>query len=45
MTENVALNVLPWLGRGDKEKADTAACDAITGVFDRGRGGQGTVGE
>jgi fructose-1,6-bisphosphatase II len=33
-TENAALNVLPWLGRGEKEKADAAACDAITGVFD-----------
>src|SRR5262245_8768102 len=33
-TENAALNVLPWLGRGDKEKADAAACAAINGVFD-----------
>jgi fructose-1,6-bisphosphatase II len=33
-TENAALNVLPWLGRGEKEKADAAACDAMTGVFD-----------
>jgi fructose-1,6-bisphosphatase II len=33
-TENAALNVLHWLGRGDKESADAAACDAITGVFD-----------
>ena len=33
-TENAALNVLHWLGRGDKEKADAAACDAINGVFD-----------
>jgi fructose-1,6-bisphosphatase II len=33
-TENAALNVLPWLGRGDKERADAAACDAISGVFD-----------
>jgi fructose-1,6-bisphosphatase II len=33
-TENAALNVLPWLGRGEKEKADLAACDAIRGVFD-----------
>src|SRR6202022_1715957 len=32
--ENAALNVLPWLGRGEKEKADAAACDAINGVFD-----------
>lgn len=34
-TENAALNVVHWLGRGDKEKADAAACDAIYGVFDR----------
>jgi fructose-1,6-bisphosphatase II len=34
-TENAALNVLPWLGRGEKEKADAAACDAIHGVFDQ----------
>jgi fructose-1,6-bisphosphatase II len=33
-TENAALNVLHWLGRGAKEKADAAACDAINGVFD-----------
>ncbi len=33
-TENAALNVLHWLGRGQKEQADAAACDAINGVFD-----------
>ncbi len=33
-TENAALNVVHWLGRGEKEKADAAACDAINGVFD-----------
>jgi fructose-1,6-bisphosphatase II len=33
-TENAALNALSWLGRGEKEKADEAACDAIYGVFD-----------
>jgi fructose-1,6-bisphosphatase II len=33
-TENAALSVVPWLGRGEKEKADSAACDAINGVFD-----------
>src|SRR5437667_12312447 len=33
-TENAALNSLAWLGRGEKEKADAAACDAILGVFD-----------
>jgi fructose-1,6-bisphosphatase II len=33
-TEAAALNVLPWLGRGEKEKADGAASDAIRGMFD-----------
>ncbi len=33
-TENAALNSLAWLGRGEKELADAAACDAIYGVFD-----------
>jgi fructose-1,6-bisphosphatase II len=33
-TEAAALNSLPWMGRGDKEKADAAACDAIRGMFD-----------
>src|SRR2546423_10534183 len=33
-TENAALNAVHWLGRGEKEKADAAACDAIYGVFD-----------
>ncbi len=33
-TENAALNSLSWLGRGEKEFADEAACDAIYGVFD-----------
>ena len=33
-TENAALNVVHWLGRGEKETADAAACDAINGVFD-----------
>ncbi len=33
-TENAALNVVHWLGRGEKEKADAAACDAIHGVLD-----------
>ena len=33
-TENAALNAIHWLGRGDKEKGDAAACDAIYGVFD-----------
>ena len=33
-TEAAALNSLPWLGRGEKEKADDAACDAMRGMFD-----------
>src|SRR4051812_38357756 len=33
-TEAAALNSLSWLGRGDKEAADAAACDAIRGMFD-----------
>jgi len=33
-TEAAALNVIPWLGRGEKEKADGAASDAIRGMFD-----------
>ena len=33
-TENAALNAIHWLGRGEKEFGDAAACDAIYGVFD-----------
>lgn len=33
-TENAAINSLHWLGRGEKELADAAACDAIRGMFD-----------
>ncbi len=33
-TEIAALNTLQWLGKGGKEKADEAACDAIRGMFD-----------
>jgi len=33
-TENAALNAIHWLGRGEKDKGDAAACDAIYGVFD-----------
>ena len=33
-TEMAALNTLQWLGKGAKEKADAAACDAIRGMFD-----------
>ena len=33
-TEIAALNTLQWLGKGQKEMADEAACDAIRGMFD-----------
>ncbi|CAF0695006.1 fructose-bisphosphatase class II family protein [Candidatus Methylacidithermus pantelleriae] len=33
-TEAAALNVIRWVGKGEKEKADAAACDAIRGMFD-----------
>lgn len=33
-TEAAALNAITWLGRGEKEQADAAACDAIRGMFD-----------
>lgn len=33
-TEAAALNALPWLGKGEKEEVDAAACDAIRGLFD-----------
>jgi len=33
-TENAALSAMHWMGRGEKESADAAACDAINGVFD-----------
>lgn len=33
-TEIAALNTLQWLGKGQKEKADEAACDAIRGMLD-----------
>lgn len=33
-TEMAALNTLQWLGKGQKELADAAACDAIRGMFD-----------
>jgi fructose-1,6-bisphosphatase II len=34
-TENAVLQAIRWSGRGEKEKADAAACAAIAGVFDR----------
>lgn len=33
-TEIAALNCMEWMGKGDKEAADAAACDAIRGMFD-----------
>ncbi|MBV9659065.1 MAG: class II fructose-bisphosphatase [Verrucomicrobia bacterium] len=33
-TEAAALNSIDWLGRGQKELADQAACDAMRGMFD-----------
>jgi fructose-1,6-bisphosphatase II len=33
-TEMAALSCLPWMGKGQKEAADAAACDAIRGMFD-----------
>src|SRR5260370_37391445 len=45
-TENAALNAIHWLGRGEKEKGDAAACDAIYGVFDiLDIRGEGVIGE
>jgi fructose-1,6-bisphosphatase II len=34
-TENAALQAIRWSGRGEKEKADAAACAAIAGVFEQ----------
>jgi fructose-1,6-bisphosphatase II len=33
-TEVAALNASRWMGKGDKNAADQAACDAIRGMFD-----------
>ena len=33
-TEGGALNAYKWMGKGDKESGDFAACDAIRGLFD-----------
>lgn len=33
-TEAAALNACKWLGKGDKNEADAAACDAMRGMFD-----------
>ena len=32
--EAAALSAYKWMGKGDKESADFAACDAIRGLFD-----------
>src|SRR4051812_40387418 len=32
-TEAGALNVQKWIGKGEKNSADQAACDAIEGIF------------
>lgn len=33
-TEAAALNVFKWIGKGDKNAGDAAACDAMRGMFD-----------
>src|SRR5256885_6656326 len=33
-TEAAAITAYKWMGKGDKESADFAACDAIRGLFD-----------
>ncbi len=33
-TEIAALNSMQWIGKGNKEAADEAACDAIRGMMD-----------
>lgn len=33
-TESGALNAYKWMGKGDKESGDFAACDSIRGIFD-----------
>src|SRR5437773_6740861 len=33
-TEAAALSAYKWMGKGDKESADFAACDDIRGLFD-----------
>lgn len=45
-TEGAALNAVEWLGRGEKELGDAAACDAIRGMFDlMHMKGEVTIGE
>ncbi|HVT87215.1 MAG TPA: class II fructose-bisphosphatase [Tepidisphaeraceae bacterium] len=45
-TEAAALNAYKWMGKGDKESGDFAACDAIRGLFDTvAISGMVTIGE
>jgi fructose-1,6-bisphosphatase II len=45
-TEAAALASYKWMGKGDKDAADYAACDAIRGLFDTVNiSGQVTIGE
>lgn len=45
-TECAALNTMQWIGKGDKEIADAAACDAIRGMLDLvDMSGEVTIGE
>ena len=45
-TEAGALSAYKWMGQGDKESADFAACDAIRGLFDTvNMSGLVTIGE
>src|SRR3954463_13819727 len=45
-TEAGALSAYKWMGKGDKESADFAACDAIRGLFDTVNiSGMVTIGE
>src|SRR5882757_4123104 len=45
-TESAALNAYKWMGKGDKESGDFAACDAIRGLFDTvAISGMVTIGE
>ena len=45
-TEGAALSAHTWLGKGEKELGDAAACDAIRGMFDlMDMKGEITIGE
>ncbi|MGH7215234.1 MAG: fructose-bisphosphatase class II family protein, partial [Tepidisphaeraceae bacterium] len=45
-TESGALSAYKWMGKGDKESGDFAACDAIRGLFDTVNiSGMVTIGE